>query len=196
MKSPSRDKYDFNGCDVEHFHVYPAWSRKTSYADGTLVSSCSRDRTHLRTLTDNAVRKTRYSTRVRIQSPSVHVRSSRRTRFSRGKPVKRLSDAQTCRSIRSANKTRVWLTVGNRAERERGCASRGWQKGNRKHSFLRNSRFPRIRQSVSRTLTSANICIRKSRPNICLRRPPATFVLQKVFPFSSRFFLSPSLFRR
>jgi len=85
--------------------------------------------------------------------------------------VKRLFHPQTCRSVRRIkNGGRGFDLRSETARNATGVGkSKGWQKENRKHSFLQNSRFPANSTIRFRTLTSANICIRKSRPNICLR---------------------------
>jgi len=66
--------------------------------------------------------------RMRIQSPSVLAFLSYLTFFPEKSRKKTLRVTQTCRSVCSMNKTRVWLTVGNRTERDRG---RGGGKGKR-----------------------------------------------------------------
>lgn len=115
--------------------------------------------------------------------------------------VKRLFHPQTCRSVRSMNKKRGrergWLTVGNRAERDRGWQKqrnrkkKEKEKKNKKHiRSFETPVSPRIRQSVSQTLTSANICIRKSRPNICLRAS-SNIRPSENFSHLLRLFLSP-----
>lgn len=76
------------------------------------------------------------------------------------------------------------------AGREGGKGERDGKKKIENTPFLRNSRSLRIRQSVSQALTSANICIRKSRPNICLRAGSNICSLESFSRFLE-LFLSP-----